>query len=105
MARWCGNVGYVETVETVPGVWDEVVTERLYYGDEYRNTRSIQNSKSGTNSDVNISNQISFVADPYANEHIYAIRYAEFQGAKWRVTNVDVQRPRLILSLGGLYNG
>lgn len=105
MARWCGNVGYAETVETVPGVWEEVITERLYYGDEYKSNRSIQTSQSGTNDNVNVSNQISFVADPYANEHIYAIRYAEFQGAKWRVTNIDVQRPRLILSLGGLWNG
>lgn len=105
MARWCGKVGYAETVETVPGRWEEVFIERLYFGDEYKSNRMIQTSQSGTNDNVNISNQISFVADPYANDHIYAIRYAEFQGAKWRVSNVDVQRPRLVLSLGGLWNG
>lgn len=105
MARWCGNVGYAETVETVPGRWDEVFTERLYYGDMYKSNRLIQTTQTSTNNDITTSNQISFVADPYANDHIYAIRYAYFQGVKWRVSNVDVQSPRLVLTLGGVYNG
>ena len=103
MAKWCGKIGYVETVETEPGIWNEISTERTYYGDTYRNSRLIQNS-GGVNSDVNIANQISIVSDPYANCHIYSIRYVEFQGSFWQVTNVEVQQPRLILTIGGLYN-
>ena len=104
MAKWCGIVGYVETIETRPGVWDEQPIERSYYGDSIRNTRLLQNS-GNVNDNVNIGNQISIVADPYAINHIYAMRFVEFQGSKWKVTNVDVQYPRLILTIGGLYNG
>lgn len=103
MAKWYGNIGYAEMVEVEPGDWCEEITTRPYYGDAIRNTRMLQNS-GGINDNVNIGNQISIVADPYANNHIYDMRYAEFQGAKWKVTNVDVQYPRLILTLGGIYN-
>lgn len=102
MAKWYGTVGYAESVETEPGVWEERITERNYFGDTMRNTRMLQNS-GGVNDNVNIGNQISIVADPYANDHIYEMRYAEFQGSFWKITNVDVQYPRLILSIGGLY--
>lgn len=103
MSKFYGAVGYAETVETSPGVWEEQITERNYYGDVIRNTRRLQGADK-VNDDVNISNEISIVADPYANDHFYTIRYVVFQGAKWKVSNVDVQYPRLILSLGGLYN-
>lgn len=103
MPKFYGAVGYVKTVETSPGVSVEQITERNYYGDVIRNTRRLQ-SADKVNDDINISNEISIVADPYANDHFYAIRYVVFQGAKWKVSNVDVQYPRLILSLGGLYN-
>lgn len=104
MAKWYGIIGYVNKVETEPGVWEEEVIERTYYGDTIRNTRILQNS-GDINDNVNITNQLSIVADPYANTHVYDMRYAEFQGTKWKVSNVDVQYPRLVLTLGGLYNG
>lgn len=103
MPKFYGAVGYAKTVETSPGVSVEQITERNYYGDVIRNTRRLQGADK-INDDINISNEISIVADPYANDHFYAIRYVVFQGAKWKVSNVDVQYPRLILSLGGLYN-
>lgn len=104
MAKWYGVIGYAVTVETDPGVWEETITERSYYGDTIRNTRMLQNSGE-VNDNVNISNQISIVADPYANQNIYAMRYIEFMGTKWKITNVDVQYPRLILTIGGVWNG
>lgn len=104
MAKWFGVIGYAETVETKPGVWTEQVTEKEYYGDLVRNSRRLQTTDQ-VNDNVNISNQLSILADPYANEHIYAMRYATFQGTKWKVTDVEVQYPRLTLTLGGLYNG
>ena len=104
MAKYYGAIGYAEPFETSPGVWDERIVERSYYGDIIRNTRNLQNSEH-LNDNVNVSNQISIVADPYAIANFHAIRYAEFMGAKWKVPTVDVQTPRLLLSLGGLYNG
>lgn len=102
MAKWYGNIGFADFVEVAPGVHSETITERPYYGDVIRNTRKLQSS-GGVNDNVNIGNQISVVADPYATDHIYDMRCVEYLGNKWKVTDVDVQYPRLILSLGGLY--
>ena len=102
MAKWFGKIGYAETMETAPGVWEEQITVREYYGDLTRNTRRLQ-TVDKVNDDININNELSIVSDPYAIDHFYSMRYAEFMGAKWKITNVEVQYPRLILSLGGLY--
>lgn len=104
MTKWFGVIGYAETVETNPGVWEERIVERQYFGDVTRNTRRLQTTDQ-INDNVDISNEISVVADPYAYQNFHAIRYAEFMGAKWKVSSVDVQHPRLNLSLGGVYNG
>ena len=104
MAKFYGSIGFAETVKTKPGVHEEQIVERKYYGDLIRNTRRLQ-SADQLNDNIDIANEISIVADPYANDHFYAMRYIEFQGAKWRVTNVNVQFPRLVLTVGGLWNG
>lgn len=104
MAKYYGKIGYAETVETNPGVWTEQITERSYYGDMIRNTRRLQ-SAGQVNDNINIANDLSIIADPYAINNSHTMRYAEFMGAKWKISNVEVQYPRLILTLGGLYNG
>lgn len=104
MAKWYGIIGYAETVETTPGVWKEQVTKRNYYGDLTRNTRRLQTADK-LNDDINISNELSIVADPYAMNNFHSMRYVEFMGTAWKITNVEVQYPRLILTLGGVWNG
>lgn len=104
MAKYFGRIGFAETVETEQSVHTEQITEREYYGDLTRITRQLQNTET-LNDNINISNQLSIVSDPYAMEHFFSIRYATYSGAKWKVTNVEVEYPRLILSLGGVYNG
>lgn len=103
MAKFYGKIGYIQSVETEPGIWEEQAVERNYYGDITKNISRYQ-SNGTVNDDITISNMISVVADPYANENFQHIRYVEFMGTKWKVTNVEVQYPRLILSLGGVYN-
>lgn len=102
MAKWFGTIGYEETVETAPGVWEEKIVVRSYYGDLLRNTRRLQ-STDQLNDNINVANEISILADPYAMEHFHSIRYVEFSGSLWKVNNVEVNYPRLTLSLGGLY--
>lgn len=104
MAKFYGAIGYVETVETSPGVWEEQITERNYYGELVRNTSRFQVSDQ-VNDNVNIANEISVIADPFATQNFHAMRYVEFMGAKWKITNVEVRYPRLILTIGGVYNG
>jgi hypothetical protein len=104
MARFYGQIGYAEAVETSPGVWQDDIAEYSYYGDIIRNTRSLQEGEH-LNNDLTVGNSISVVADAYANEHFFAIRYIRWAGTRWIVTEVEVQGPRLILRLGGVYNG
>jgi hypothetical protein len=101
MAKFYGPVGYAETVETAPGVYVEKITERMYFGDLTRNTRRLQSSET-LNDDINVANEISIVADPFANQNFHRMRYVGFMGANWKISNVEVHYPRLILTIGVL---
>ena len=109
MARFHGKVGFIRTEEydpvNHPSVWREVSTEREYYGDVMRNTRRWDQNGGGTNENLVINNTISIVADSFANENIGAMRYVKWREDLWSITNIEIQRPRIILTIGGLYNG
>lgn len=104
MAKFYGEIGYGETIETRPGVHEDVITERKAYGDVIRNARQLQDGEY-LNNNLSVSNSISIVADAYANEHFFAMRYIKWAGTLWTVSDVTVERPRLLLRLGGVYNG
>lgn len=104
MAKLYGPVGFAETVLTSPGVWEEKIVEHMYYMEQNRVSRRLQNS-GDLNDDVNITSEFSFISDPYADNNFSMIRYVKFMGVKWKITKVDVQSPRLILIAGGVYNG
>ena len=102
MAKWYGKIGYTEQIETAPGVWEEKTSERQYYGDVVRNVRKLEPSGE-VNDNINVSMEISIVADPYAIQNFHTMRYIEFMGSLWKIYNVEVNYPRLILTIGGLY--
>ena len=105
MGKFYGKIGYAETVETSPGVWTEVITERPYSGEILRQSRRLQPGE-GLNDNLMLTNEISILADPFAYQNFHAIRYVEWLGTRWKVSTVDAnQRPRLILTTGGVYNG
>lgn len=104
MAKFYGKVGYGISTETDPGVWEDVITEYSYRGDVHRNTRMLNDGEK-VNDDLSVSNSISIVADAFARENFFAIRYVEWAGALWKVSEVEVESPRLTLRLGGVYNG
>jgi hypothetical protein len=104
MARYFGRIGYGETIEDQPGVFVDNIVERSYYGDVIRNSRYLREGEN-LNFDLNVQNSISIVADAYANDHFFAIRYVEWAGVLWTVSSVEVQSPRLLLRLGEVYNG
>ena len=103
MAKFYGPIGFAETRETSPGVWTEEPIVRNYYGDIINNSRRLESDK--INNDIAVSVDISIVADAYALNNFHALRYAEYMGTKWRITNAQVEHPRIRLSLGGIYNG
>jgi hypothetical protein len=102
--KFYGKVGYGAPVETAPGVNSVVITEVPYFGDVVRNSRVLREGDR-VNDDLSVDNSISSVADAYAIQNIFAIRYVEWMGTLWVVSNVDIQSPRLLLRLGGVYNG
>ena len=104
MAKFYGVIGYAVTKMTEQGIYEEQIVETEYVGDVIRNTRRLRDG-SKINDDINISNRISIIADPYAANNFHTMRYVVFMGAKWKISEVEVQYPRLILTLGGLYNG
>ena len=104
MSRFYDVVGYSETKEVRPGVWEDVIVEKPYFGDVTRNSRRWENGEH-LNDNLNINNTIEIVADAYAYNNFFSIKYVKWMGALWKVTNVEVQRPRLVLTIGGVYNG
>ena len=105
MAKWFGKIGYSESGETGPGVWTPQVTERQYFGDVIRNNTRWSTNSESTNDDLTVNCQISMVADPFAINKFHSIKWIEFMGTKWKVTTVEPQFPRLLLTLGGEWNG
>ena len=103
--KFYGVIGYADTVETVPGLWEEQIVERNYYGDVVRRSRRLQSESKEINDDIRITNTISIVADQYAYNHFQDMRYVEYMGTKWKASEVEVEPPRLTISLGGEYNG
>lgn len=103
MNKFYGTIGFAESVETSPGVWTEKIIERKYYGDVLSNTRRLEGAQQ-VNDNINISNRISIVVDSYVTEHFHSMRYIELFGSKWKVNSIETQFPRLILSIGSLYN-
>jgi len=104
MAKFHGVVGFVQTEETAPGVFTEVVTEVSYTGDILRNNQRWE-AADKLNDNLVIGNRFSIVANPYAYTNMKYIRYIEWMGTKWVVSSIDIQRPRLVLTVGGVYNG
>lgn len=104
MSKWFGKIGYAITGETEPGVWEDTIVTRDYYGDlisdKYR-----RQSSGNVNDDINLTSVISIIADPFAYENCSHMAYAEIMGARWKITDIDTQPPRLNLTIGGVYNG
>lgn len=104
MARFYGEIGFAETVEGAPDVFQSNIIRRNYYGSIERNTVKSRNSES-VNDDIDVYNVIGIIADPYLQNNAQRIRYVSFMGSKWKVTSIEVQYPRLLLTLGGVWNG
>lgn len=104
MAKFYGKIGFTKLVEDEPGVWIDDIEERYYYGDVLSNNVRYENS-GNVNDNVGISNKISILSDSFANENLHAMKYIEFMGTKWKIRDIEILYPRLILTIGGVYNG
>lgn len=105
MAKFFGPIGFAAPVETRPGVWKDRIEEHNYRGDVVRLSSRWTASSDSVNDDLTLNNQISIVADPFARNHLHTMKYVGYMGTNWKITNIEVQYPRLILTIGGVYNG
>lgn len=106
MNKFYGAVGFsCEPIETAPGIWSSDVIERNYYGDVLKYNRRWEANQDSSNDNLVLNNTISIIADAYIYQNLPNIRYVKWSGAYWKVTNVEVQRPRIVLTIGGVYNG
>lgn len=104
MAKFFGKIGYATSTETSPGVFTDVITEHEYSGDVLRQNKQWI-GRDQVNDDLDVANRISIVSDDFANENIPSMRYVIWSGSYWSIKTVEIERPRLILSVGGVYNG
>jgi len=104
MGKFYGKIGFAESEEASSGVWVDTITDRLYYGDILKNVSKV-NEGENLNDNLTVENRLSILADPYAYKKFYTMRYVEWMGTKWKIISVDVKSPRLILKIGGVYNG
>lgn len=105
MTRFKGLVGFAQEVRTSPGVTEMLIVEHgPYSGDIKRESRTLVSGEN-LNDDLSTSNTIEIIADAYASENFVDIRYVKWAGAYWKVAEATVQRPRLLLRLGGVYSG
>ena len=102
--KYCGVIGYGITAETAPGVWQEQTQERRYFGDILRQYDRFQ-TDGKVNDNIMVSNQFSIIADPFAMEQYAYMRYIEWGGVRWKITGIEWRYPRMIISVGGVYNG
>lgn len=103
MAKFAGTIGFANTIETMPGVWTNEIVERRYMGDVLKASLQYKQD-SQINDDIVLSKRISIVADVFVNNNLHSIKYVTYMGVKWIVTGFDIQYPRIILTLGGVYN-
>lgn len=106
MSKFYGPIGFVESTETYPGsgVWEDIVTEKNYRGEVTKNYKR-WDSTEYLNDNLLVNNIISIVADPFINNNLYRIRYIKWLGTYWKINTAEVQSPRIILNIGGVYNG
>lgn len=102
--RFCGNVGFVNTTEQSPGVYLPVTTERKYIGDVLRNTTRWDPNSETVNDDLKVNHRVSVVADSYMDENLGFMKYVVLNGVKWRIVSLSIERPRIMLELGEMYN-
>ena len=104
MSKWFGKIGYAIQKETEPGIWEDKIVERDYYGDLLTDNRKRQ-SNNNVLDEITLSNMVSIIADPFAYNNCSCMAYAEIMGARWKISEVEVKPPRLNLTIGGVYNG
>lgn len=104
MSKFFGEIGFATQVETSPGIWEDKIIEKQYYGDIAREARRFSASEQVLDN-INLSNQLSIIADGYVVDNVQNLRYVRWLGGLWKISYVELKFPRLVLEMTGVYNG
>lgn len=109
MAKFSGVIGYQEEVEIAPGIWDTQYLEKPARGDILQKNHRWNAMNYSTVSSDSISDRITIGADDFVMRlcRQKRIRYVKFEGddTRYSVMDAAVDRPRIVLSIGGVFNG
>lgn len=107
MAKYSGKLGLVyPDAETAPGIWaPEKVEEVSVKGDTLNLSKSYSPSSQSINDDLTLSKRVSIIASSDLIADTASMRYLTYLGQRWKIVEIDFQRPRLIFTLGGIWNG
>lgn len=101
--KWYGNIGFGIPVNE-NDIHTEVITDKPYKGDILENNLRWQQSDK-IDDDLNITNKISVIANDFAYDNIGYMKYVELRGNKWKIVSATLQYPRILLTIGGVWNG
>jgi hypothetical protein len=103
MSKFWGPIGINRGFqETGPGIIDNVI-EEVYVKGEIRNVKASW-SQQTMNDTLQARHLLSVVTPEDSEIDFNEVVYIVWQGHKWAVTSIQYNRPRVELTLGGLYN-
>lgn len=109
MSKWCGKIGLAicaeEDPENNPGVWTDIIKEVPAKGEIIKTSYRYQSNTDSTNDDISLNMSLSIISNTYLTNNFQSIKYITYKNGVWSVTGVSLENRRLILSIGGIYNG
>lgn len=102
--KYHGKIGYADQVETAPGVFEDLITERPYIGDVKQRTEVLTLGDTVI-PQYSTRTSVSVLSDGVLKVNYSNIRYVEYSGVKWTISSAVVEWPRLTLYIGEEYHG
>lgn len=104
MNQFRGKIGFSIPVNKGHGIYDNSVVERTYRGDILSQSRKLD-AGTNINDNIDMNIRLSILSDDFLNVHLSQITYVHYMGGVWKVKSIEPSRPRIVLALGGVYNG
>lgn len=104
--KYSGLAGFEKKHNEVrPGVLQNQIKEVRIKGDVINYGHSLNPTQGSDQQDVHIRNRLSIVMNPYLRDNFSSLVYVIFMNVKWEVSSFTINGPRVIIDLGGVYNG
>ena len=105
MNRVIIKLGFSYTRDDGHGVWKQVNTEKVYKAEITSHKWYLNREKDTPNVSYKTGESFSVLMDSFLQENLGYITYVVLNGVKWDISSIDVQRPRVHITPGGMYHG